>query len=283
MCAQGNTIDQRRYLIGKEIANGAFGKVYLADYTDKTSRKKARLACKIFIEDIPKNCPSEKFLQRELYILTKIENPNIVHVHSILRCGPRIFIFMSFAEMGNLSDFIRAKGKVPEQQARIWFRQMASGIQYLHGKNIAHRDLKSDNIVLSKHFNAKLADFGFARFCVDHYGHPVLSETFCGSLGYAAPEIISGTPYNPKIADVWSLGIILFFMLNASMPFDVANLSRLRKAQMSRKLKFRVPTSMSAKSILKQILEPDVTLRPTIERALKNAWLTSSNKITLAP
>ncbi|PNF29621.1 hypothetical protein B7P43_G16741 [Cryptotermes secundus] len=283
MCAQENTIDQRRYLIGKEIGNGAFGKVHIADYTDKSSRKKARLACKIFIEDSPTNCPSKKFLQRELHILTKIENPNIIHVHSILRHGPRIFIFMSFAEMGNLSDFIRAKGKVPEQQARIWFRQMASGVQYLHGKNIAHRDLKSDNIVLSKHFNAKLADFGFARFCVDSDGHPVFSKTYCGSLGYAAPEIIRGTPYNPKMADVWSLGIILFFMLNVSMPFDVSNLYRLRKAQMSRKLKFRVPTSMAAKSILKQILEPDVTLRPTIDRALENEWVTSSNKINLAP
>jgi serine kinase len=185
--------------------------------------KKARLACKMFTEGNSTKCSSEKFLQRELDVLSKIENPNIIHVHSALQRGPKIFIFMSFPEMGNLLDFIRMNGKAPEQQARICFRQMASGLQYLHRENIAHRDLKCENIVLSKHFNAKLADFAFARFCVDYDGRPVLSEIYCGSLSYAAPEIVSGTPYNPKIADVWSLGVILFFMLNVSMPFDVSN------------------------------------------------------------
>jgi serine kinase len=88
--------------------------------------------CKIVTEGNATKCPSEKFHQREIHILTEIENPNIIHVHGR---GPEIFIFMSFAEMGYLLDFIRKNGKVPEQQARIWFRQMASGLQYLHGKN----------------------------------------------------------------------------------------------------------------------------------------------------
>jgi serine kinase len=274
-------MEQRGYLIGEEIGHGAYGKVHLAHYTDETSMKKIRLACKIYNEGDSTKCASEKFLQRELDILTKLENPNIIHVHCILQRGAKIFIFMSFAEMGNLLDFIRKKGKVPEQQARIWFRQMASGLQYLHRKDIAHRDLKCENIVLSEHFNAKLADFGFARFCVDYDGSPVFSETYCGSLHYAAPEIVTGTPYNPKIADVWSLGVILFFMLNASLPFDVSNVRKLRRDQMSRKQVFRFPTSLLAKSILRKILEPDVTLRPTIEKVLESEWVTSNKTINL--
>jgi serine/threonine protein kinase len=89
-------VEQRDYLISEEIGQGAYATVHIPDYTDETSAKKVRLACKIFIESNPTKCPSEKFLQRELHILTKIENPNIIHVHSTLRLATRIFIFMSF-------------------------------------------------------------------------------------------------------------------------------------------------------------------------------------------
>ena len=72
----------------------------------------------------------------------------------------------------------------------------------------------------------KLADFGFARRMIDSNGKRVLSETFCGSLSYAAPEILKGQPYNPKFADCWSLGAILYVMLNKAMPFDDNNVRR---------------------------------------------------------
>lgn len=166
---------------------------------------------------------------------------------------------------------------VPEQQAKIWFRQMASGLHYLHGKNIAHRDLKCENILLSRKFNVKLADFGFARFCVDTDNRRILSQTYCGSAAYAAPEVVNGTPYNPKLSDVWSLGIILFIMLNASMPFDDSNLRKLLKDQMTKNWVFRSRVretlSSSAKSLVRHLLEPDLTLRLTLDRVTQHEWL----------
>lgn len=184
---------------------------------------------------------------------------------------------MRYADNGDLLDFVKRNGVVPEQQSKLWFRQMASGLQYLHNKNIAHRDLKCENILLSRKFNVKLADFGFARFCIDAEGRRVLSQTYCGSAAYAAPEIVSGTPYNPKLADVWSLGIILFIMLNASMPFDDSNLRKLLKDQMNKNWVFRTrvkdTVTTVAKNIVKQILEPDITLRLTLERVLGHEWV----------
>lgn len=217
------------------------------------------------------------------YIESRTESGR-TQVHSILQRGPRVFIFMRYADNGDLLDFVTNNGVVPEQQSRLWFRQMASGLHYLHSKNIAHRDLKCENILLSRKFNVKLADFGFARFCVNPEGRRVLSHTYCGSAAYAAPEIVAGTPYNPKLADVWSLGIILFIMLNARMPFDDANLRKLLKDQMSRNWVFRSrvrdTVSMLAKSIVRQILEPDITLRLTLERVLGHEWMRARKERT---
>ncbi|XP_012275615.1 testis-specific serine/threonine-protein kinase 3 isoform X2 [Orussus abietinus] len=251
-----NALEQRGYLIGKKIGQGSYATVHLAEYVDGTSPKKMRLACKIFDKEKAPPDFLDKFFPRELEILTKIENPHIIQVHSILQRGPRVFIFMRYADNGDLLDFVKLNGVVPEQQSKLWFRQMASGLHYLHGKNIAHRDLK---------------------FCVDHEGRRVLSQTYCGSAAYAAPEVVSGTPYNPKLADVWSLGIILFIMLNASMPFDDANLRKLLKNQMSKNWVFRSRVretiSTPAKNIVKLILEPDITLRLTLERVLTHEWV----------
>ncbi|XP_030764103.1 testis-specific serine/threonine-protein kinase 2 [Sitophilus oryzae] len=272
-----NALEQRGYLIGKKIGQGSYATVHLADYVDNTGPKKMRLACKIFDKEKAPKDFLEKFFPRELEILTKIENPHIIQVHSILQRGPRVFIFMRYADNGDLLDFIKRNGVVPEQQAKIWFRQMASGLHYLHGKNIAHRDLKCENILLSRKFNVKLADFGFARFCVDSDNRRILSQTYCGSAAYAAPEVVNGTPYNPKLSDVWSLGIILFIMLNASMPFDDSNLRKLLKDQMTKNWVFRSRVretlSSSAKSLVRHLLEPDLTLRLTLDRVMQHEWL----------
>ncbi|XP_060528325.1 testis-specific serine/threonine-protein kinase 3 [Cylas formicarius] len=271
-----NALEQRGYLIGKKIGQGSYATVHLADYVDSSGPKKMRLACKIFDREKAPQDFLDKFFPRELEILTKIENPHIIQVHSILQRGPRVFIFMRYADNGDLLDFIKRNGVVPEQQAKIWFRQMISGLQYLHGKNIAHRDLKCENILLSKKFNVKLADFGFARYCVDADNRRILSQTYCGSAAYAAPEVVNGIPYNPKLSDIWSLGIVLYIMLNASMPFDDSNLRTLLKAQMTKNWLFRsrvrATLSPTVKSLVRQLLEPDLTMRITLERVTQHEW-----------
>lgn len=188
---------------------------------------------------------------------------------------------MRYAENGDLLEYILRTGPVPEQLSKLWFRQMASGLQYLHKMNIAHRDLKCENILLSRKFDVKLADFGFARYCVNQDGRRVLSQTYCGSAAYAAPEVVAGIPYNPKLADVWSLGVILFIMLNAVMPFKDKHLHQLLKDQMNKNWSFQpnirdVVTAL-AKNIVKQILEPDITLRLTIDRILSHEWVNIKN------
>lgn len=154
---------------------------------------------------------------------------------------------------------------------------MVSAIKYLHSLEIAHRDLKCENVLISKHLNLKIADFGFARYTVGDNNEDIYSKTFCGSAAYASPEIIKGTPYLPTKADVWSMGIILSVMLFGTMPFDDSNLTRLREHQMSRKM--NLDSSISAKlskdckDVMSECLTPNSEDRPSAENVYKMKWL----------
>lgn len=153
-----------------------------------------------------------------------------------------------------------------------------SGLQYLHEMEIAHRDLKCENVLLTSNYNVKLADFGFARYIIDsRSGKRVLSDTYCGSMSYAAPEVIRGYPYNPKISDIWSLGVILYILLNKAMPFDEANIKLLYELQIARKWKFRskVVSSLTdrVKKLVNNLLEPEVSKRWRLDQIVQSDWI----------
>lgn len=192
---------------------------------------------------------------------------------------------MRHAEQGDLLDYVSKKGPTSEPQARVWFRQLALAIQYLHDLDIVHRDLKCENALITNNFNLKLADFGFSRYTTDAAGKPVLSDTYCGSLSYAAPEILKGQPYYPKNTDLWSLGVILYVMLNKSMPFDDNNAKRLYEQQTNRRWKFRSKVvnalSDNVKKLVTSLLEPDPVKRVKIDEALKSNWISMDPRLVV--
>lgn len=151
------------------------------------------------------------------------------------------------------------------------------GLQYLHEMEIAHRDIKCENVLLTSNYNVKLADFGFARYMIDSRGKRVLSDTYCGSMSYVAPEIIRGYPYNPKISDIWSLGVILYILLNKAMPFDEDNIKRLYELQIARKWKFRSKVvgnlTDRVKKLVTNLLEPDVSRRWRLDQIVQSDWI----------
>lgn len=142
---------------------------------------------------------------------------------------------------------------------------------------IAHRDMKCENVLLTSNHNVKLADFGFARYVIDNRGKRILSDTYCGSLSYAAPEILRASPYNPKMADVWSLGVILYILLNKAMPFDDTDIKSLYEQQTNRKWKFRskVAGSLSehVKKLVTHLLEPDPHKRWKLTQVINSDWI----------
>lgn len=169
------------FYLSKKIGKGAFATVYEATFVDQKNGRKSKLACKIVNKAKTPRDFLTKFFQRELDILMKVEHRFLIQTHTILERNAKVFIFMSLASNGDILSYVQTYGAVNDNLARIWFYQMTKGLDYLHSLNIAHRDLKCENVLLSKNYNVKLADFGFARYCSDRVGNRVLSETFCGS------------------------------------------------------------------------------------------------------
>lgn len=105
---------------------------------------------------------------------------------------------------------------MPEHQARRFFQQLISGIEYSHRLKIVHRDLKPENVLLDDDLNVKIADFGLSNEIKDGD----FLKTSCGSPNYAAPEVIRGGLYTGPEIDVWSAGVILYVMLCGRLPFE---------------------------------------------------------------
>ncbi|KAL1122710.1 hypothetical protein AAG570_003037 [Ranatra chinensis] len=264
-------------LLGETLevsSEGLYAKVYYGLFVKSSSED--QFACKVInMRKAPKEFVS-KFLPRELDILSKLCHPHIIHVNSIIQRNTKYLIFMRFAEKGDLLEYILANGEIDEHQCRLWFRQLALAIEYLHAVDISHRDIKCENILITNNMNIKLTDFGFARFTVDANRRPVTSNTYCGSFAYAPPEILMGRPYQPKPTDIWSMGVVLYVMLNKCMPFPNTNIKQLVKEQTKRAWTFRSKVqevvSDEVRLLTARAIEPDVRKRVTIQQVLEDPW-----------
>merc|ERR1712150_75103 len=184
----------------------------------------------------------QKFLPREIDVVRSITHKSIVETIEILMSpDSATYIITEYCMRGDLLNYICLRGALPEKQSKSYFYDLISAMEYLHDIDVVHRDIKCENLLVHSKYNdnnnnnpnncstrLKLADFGFAREIFENQ----LSTTFCGSPAYVAPEIISGEAYNPRLTDIWSCGVVLYIMVNASMPFDDENLNELLKQQM---------------------------------------------------
>jgi len=214
-----------------------------------------------------------KRVAREISILKQIRHPNIIELYEILQTPKEFYLITEYAPGGELFDYIVARGKLTEEEARKFFRQIIEGVEYLHRLSIVHRDLKPENLLLDCDENIKIVDFGLSN----RYSRGEMLQTACGSPCYAAPEMIAGKKYTGSTVDVWSCGIVLFAMICGYLPFEDPNTSKLYKKILSGDFIIPKHVSAEARDLLKSILKTDPAVRFTIYDIKKHKWLTGSS------
>lgn len=252
-----------QYRLIKTIGKGNFAKVKLARHLPTD-----RLAAIKIIDKTKLTTSSLQKLFREVRIMKSLNHPNIVKLYEVIENEKCLFLVMEYASRGEIFDYLVANGRMKEKDVRSKFRQILSAVHYCHQKDIVHRDLKAENLLLDRDLNIKIADFGFSN----EFKPGFKLDTFCGSPPYAAPELFQGKKYDGPEVDVWSMGVILYTLVSGSLPFDGSNLKELRERVL--KGKYRVPFYMSSEceNFLKKFLVINPSKRMTLENAMKEKW-----------
>lgn len=210
----------------------------------------------------------EEKLKREIKILKMCMHPHIIRLYEVIETPADVFVITEYSSGGELFDYIVERGRLSEAEARRFFQQIISGVEYCHRHMVAHRDLKPENLLLDEHSNVKIADFGLSNCMRDGW----FLKTSCGSPNYAAPEVISGKLYAGPEVDIWSCGVIVYALLCGTLPFDDESIPYL-----FRKIKggiYILPSYLSecSKDLISKMLVTDPLKRMTIEDIRKHPW-----------
>ncbi len=261
-----------------DIGEGKFGIVKLGMH----KKSKEKVAIKI-IKKETMNTTDIELVKSEIDIMKLSRHPNIVRLLDHFENADYIFIIMEYLTGGDLEDYLnKINFRVTENRAAHLMYQLASGIRYLHEFGILHRDLKPENIMLSDTTDKgliKIMDFGLSKIM-----GPLekVADGF-GTLSFVAPEVLIRQPYNKQI-DIWSLGVILYYMLSGTLPFDDENDNEEIIAKMTVFTEVQFPEEKWDKrsedviDLIKECLIKDPEKRLKIDDFFQHPWIKSQIK-----
>ncbi|KAF6106191.1 SIK family kinase 3 [Phyllostomus discolor] len=252
------------YEIDRTIGKGNFAVVKRATHLVT----KAKVAIKI-IDKTQLDEENLKKIFREVQIMKMLCHPHIIRLYQVMETERMIYLVTEYASGGEIFDHLVAHGRMAEKEARRKFKQIVAAVFFCHCRNIVHRDLKAENLLLDANLNIKIADFGFSN----HFTPGQLLKTWCGSPPYAAPELFEGKEYDGPKVDIWSLGVVLYVLVCGALPFDGSTLQNLRARVLSGK--FRIPFFMSTECehLIRHMLVLDPSKRLSMEQICKHKWM----------
>ncbi|KAH6910015.1 CAMK/CAMKL/MARK protein kinase [Coprinopsis sp. MPI-PUGE-AT-0042] len=192
-------------------------------------------------------------------------------MYEVIATESYIWIVSELCCGGELFDYLVEKGRLSEEETKILFGQLCLAVAYLHSLGIVHRDLKLENVLLDERCRVKLGDFGFTR----EYERGSLMETFCGTTGYASPEMLQGKKYQGPEVDVWSLGVILYCLLTGTLPFDDDDEDIMKQKVVKGEFEDPGWLSLESRDLIKSVLEKDPMKRLTIPQIFAHPWFTA--------
>ncbi|EPB83219.1 CAMK protein kinase [Mucor circinelloides 1006PhL] len=267
------------FLTGKKIGSGSFGQVFSAQCRETNKMVAMKVIYKNAFLHKPK---AKESLLREIGVCLSFPvHPCIIQVNRLFDIDNKMYIIMEYGIDGDLFDSITSgEMGMKEYEVKIVFDQIAHAISFLHGRGIVHRDIKLENIIMCdrKSLTVKLCDFGLSTFIRNN--KPL--ETSCGTIMYAAPELLESKGYGKEI-DIWSLGVLLFTALATSTPFlqgddnKEEDRKRLQDQIKSGQLDYSMPVweeiSADAKDLIDNMILVDKKKRFTIQQVIEHKWL----------
>ncbi|ODQ68181.1 Pkinase-domain-containing protein [Nadsonia fulvescens var. elongata DSM 6958] len=206
---------------------------------------------------------------RETKIGKLLHHPNICQLHEMYIMTSHYYMVFEYVSGGQLLDYIISHGSLKEKQARGFARGIASALDYCHQNSIVHRDLKIENILISETGDIKLIDFGLSNM----YARSSLLNTFCGSLYFAAPELLNAKPYIGPEIDLWSFGVVIYVLVCGKVPFDDQHMPTLHAKIKSGKIEYPNWLSPECRDLLEHMLVVDPKQRATLRQVINHPWM----------
>ncbi|KAG0224840.1 serine/threonine-protein kinase KIN2 [Actinomortierella wolfii] len=266
------------YHMSKTLGAGSMGKVKLGVH----SRTRDKVAIKIIprVQPNPNMTPQQQEKEdnretrtiREASIMMVLHHPYIVKLYEVMVLSHHYYMVLEHVDGGQMLDYIISHGKLKEKHARKFARQIASALDYCHRNSIVHRDLKIENILISKSGNIKIIDFGLSNL----YSTRSHLSTFCGSLYFAAPELLNAKVYTGPEVDVWSFGIVLYVLVCGKVPFDDQSMPALHAKIKRGYVEYPSWLSSDCRHLLSRMLVTQPSQRATMAEVLAHPWMNKS-------
>ncbi|KAI9011147.1 kinase-like domain-containing protein [Gaertneriomyces semiglobifer] len=275
------------YRLGKTLGQGSTGKVKLATHIvsgehravkiiprprlkqEEDTDRKSKLLSGIKHRLSPLDTVKDGRIKREASVMLLLHHPHIPRLHDVTIHNDNYYLFMEHIDGCSLLELILSRGKLFEATARLYLRQIISAVDYCHQNNIVHRDLKIENILLTKCGTVKLIDFGLANI----YSNSKKLHTFCGSLYFAAPELLNAKAYTGPEVDMWSIGVILYVLVCGKVPFDDPSMPVLHAKIKAGVVKYPNHVSTSCRQLISRLLVTDPRRRATMNEVKEHPWI----------
>jgi len=246
----------------KLIGRGSFGKVLLVKYlpTGQVFAMKVLNKSTIIAKGELPHTKAEKS------ILTKLDCPFLVKLHYSFQTPDKLYFVMDFVNGGELFFHLQKEKVFGNERTRFYCAEILLGLEYLHNQGVVYRDLKPENLLLTSEGHVCMTDFGISKeglHCSDDR-----TATFCGTPEYLAPEVLKGQKYGKEV-DWWSLGTLMFEMLNGLPPFYAEDVQQMYSKIMKAELKFPRKVTPEAASLIEGLLEKNPAKRLSEPQQIK--------------
>ncbi|XP_074472924.1 serine/threonine-protein kinase 33 isoform X1 [Sebastes fasciatus] len=275
-----NDADLREiYEFGRKLGQGSFGVVYEATHIETQTKWAIKEVCR------PAAGSSKaQMLGHEINILKQVNHAHIICLQEVYHTAKMTYLVTELCVGGELKQLLQRKKFLTEDETRHIICSLADAVVYLHKRDIVHRDLKLENILVKNYLdeddngriNIKVTDFGLSVKTGGVGIENQMTEA-CGTLIYMAPEMMSGRGYS-QWCDVWSIGVVMYMLLCGESPFVSKTKANLLEEIMNKEVKFPqniwATVSDAAKNLLTCLLKADPAYRMSANQLLENPWIT---------